>query len=345
MKVLFNTQPIMFQVMGGLQIQMLQTKEHLEKLGVNVKLFDPFHDKLEDFDILHTFGSYSYETVPITKTAKEKGIPIVISPVNWVFSFWGRLINFGTKLVSVFRNSYVTSLMNPAKYLFAVADIILPNSELEAEHLIRQFNIDRKKMFAVPNGVERRFLHGDPNMFIRRYDIKDFVLFVGVISKGRKNVLRLIKAMNNTDIPLVIIGTPMPSGSHYYNICKKGANDNIHFLGHIDHDSEVLASAYSAAKVFALPSWAETPGIATLEAGLAGCNIVITNRGSTTEYFKNFATYCNPGSVKSIRNAIIEAYNRERSEELRNHILENYTWDIVAKKTLEAYELIVHKSH
>jgi len=128
-------------------------------------------------------------------------------------------------------------------------------------------------------------------------------------------------------------------------MCTKEAKDNIHFIGHIAHDSEVLASAYSAARVFVLPSWAETPGLATLEAGLAGCNIVITNRGSTTEYFKNFATYCNPSSVKSIRNAIIEAYNREKNEELRNHILQNYTWDIVAKKTLEAYELIVHKSH
>jgi glycosyltransferase involved in cell wall biosynthesis len=146
--------------------------------------------------------------------------------------------------------------------------------------------------------------------------------------------------MNDTDIPLVIIGAPLPGQSYYYEICKKEAGNNIHFLGHFDHDSELLASAYSAARVFALPSWAETPGISALEAGLAGCNVVITNRGSTTEYFKNFATYCNPGSVRSIRNAIIEAYNRERSEELRNHILANYTWDIVAQKTLDAYELI-----
>lgn len=344
MKVLFNTQSIGFQIMGGLEIQMLQTKKHLEKLGVNVKLFDPFHDKLEDFDIFHTFGSYSYEIVPITKMAKEKGIPVVISPVYWLSPFWERLIKFRTVLVSIFRNSYVTSLMNPPKFLFSLADIILPNSELESEHLIHQFNIDRKKMFVVPNGVERRFLHSDPNIFIRRYGIKDFVLFVGRIEEGRKNVLRLIKAMNNTDIPLVIIGTPMSSTSSYYDMCKKEAHDNIHFLGHIDHDSELLVSAYSAAIVFVLPSWAETPGLAALEAGLAGCNIVITNRGSTTEYFRNLAIYCNPGSVKSIRNAIIEAYNREKSEDLKNYILENYTWDIVAKKTLDTYELIVNKS-
>lgn len=335
--------------MGGLQIQMLRTKEHLEKLGVSVKLFDPFHDKLEDFDIFHNFGSYEYEIVPITTMAKGKNIPIAISPVYWVSSFRGKLINLGTKLLGIFRNSCITSLttlVNPPKYLFSLADIILPNSKLEAEHLIHHFNIDRKKMFVVHNGVERRFLHGDPNIFIQRYGIEDFVLFVGRIGDERKNVLGLIKAMNNTDIPLVIIGAPTTTTeNYYYNIYKEEAHDNIHFLGHIDHDSELLTSAYSAAKVFALPSWAETPGLATLEAGLAGCNIVITNRGSTTEYFKNFATYCHPNSVKSIRNAIVETYNKEKSEELRNHILDSYTWEVVAKKTVEAYELIVNKLH
>jgi glycosyltransferase involved in cell wall biosynthesis len=338
MKVLFNTQSIGFQMMGGLEVQMLQTKKHLEKLGVNVKLFDPFHDKLEDFDILHIFGSYSYETVPITKMAKEKNIPITISSVYWISSR-KKLIDFGTKLLSIFSENY--ALINPPKYLFSLANIILPNSRLEAELLIKQFNIDRKKIFVVPNGVERRFLHGDPDIFIQKYGIEDFVLFVGHIEE-RKNVLRLIKAMNDIEVPLVIIGTPMSAQRYYYNICKKEANDNIHFLGGINHDSELLSSAYSAAKVFALPSWAETPGIATLEAGLAGCNIVITNRGSTTEYFKNFATYCNI-DVKSIRNAIIEAYSREKSEELINHILDNYTWDVVAKKTLAAYDLIVKR--
>ena len=339
-KVLFNTQSIGFQMMGGLEVQMLQTKKHLEKLGVNVKLFDPFHDKLDDFDILHTFGSYSYETVPITKMAKEKNMPIAISSVYWISSFRRKLINFGSKFLSIISERY--GLINPSKYLFSLADIILPNSKLEAELLFHQFNIDRNKLFIVPNGVERRFLHGDPNIFIQRNGIEDFVLFVGHVEE-RKNVLRLIKAMNGTEIPLVIIGTPMSTQSYYYKICKKEANDNIHFLGNIDHDSELLSSAYSAAKVFALPSWAETPGIATLEAGMAGCNVVITNRGSTSEYFKNLVTYCNPADIKSIRNAIIEAYNRDKSKKLINHILDNYTWDIVAKKTLVAYDLIVKR--
>jgi len=43
----------------------------------------------------------------------------------------------------------------------------------------------------------------------------------------------------------------------------------------------MLASAYAACDVFVLPSMFETPGIAALEAGLAGAKIVITKYGGT----------------------------------------------------------------
>ena len=44
------------------------------------------------------------------------------------------------------------------------------------------------------------------------------------------------------------------------------------WLGRLDHHDPLLASAYAAARVFALPSWFETPGLAALEAALAGCS-------------------------------------------------------------------------
>ena len=53
-----------------------------------------------------------------------------------------------------------------------------------------------------------------------------------------------------------------------------------------------LASAYAAARVFALPSWFETPGLAALEAGLAGCAVAITPYGSTRDYFGDLRAVC-----------------------------------------------------
>jgi hypothetical protein len=62
------------------------------------------------------------------------------------------------------------------------------------------------------------------------------------------------------------------------------------------------------------------PSIAALEAALAGCTVVITNRGSTREYFGDRALYCDPQNVASIRVALDPALELERTHELARRI-------------------------
>jgi glycosyltransferase involved in cell wall biosynthesis len=107
--------------------------------------------------------------------------------------------------------------------------------------------------------------------------------------------------------------------------------------------SKELFSAYAAAKVFVLPSLFETPGITALEAGMMWCNLVITKGGSTIEYFRDYALYINPLSVDDIKEKILEAYNKPRDNKLREHILNNYTWEKAAEKTLQAYRLMLNE--
>ena len=81
-KVLYYTDPTSFQVFGGAEIQMLKTKEHLEKTDsrVSVKLFDVFKDKLENYNIFHMFQMRS-NCLSICKLAKARGLKIVLSPI------------------------------------------------------------------------------------------------------------------------------------------------------------------------------------------------------------------------------------------------------------------------
>ncbi len=39
--------------------------------------------------------------------------------------------------------------------------------------------------------VDARFYDADPNLFIKQYGVKDFILYVGHIGWGRKNLLSL----------------------------------------------------------------------------------------------------------------------------------------------------------
>jgi glycosyltransferase involved in cell wall biosynthesis len=106
----------------------------------------------------------------------------------------------------------------------------------------------------------------------------------------------------------------------------------------------LLASAYAACDVFILPSQFETPGIAALEAGLAGAKIVITPVGGTKDYFGDDAVYVEPTSIESIANGIEAALKNKKDDVLRTRIEKEFLWHTVGEKTKHVYEEILGKS-
>jgi glycosyltransferase involved in cell wall biosynthesis len=189
----------------------------------------------------------------------------------------------------------------------------------------------------IPNGVEMRFRDADPAVFVERYGVRDFVLNVGHIGSVRKNVLSLIRALKDIDRPAVIIGKVQRNGYSERCLQEASQNGNITIIEGLANNSPMLESAYAACRAFALPSYFETPGIAALEAGLAGANIVITPYGGTKDYFADQAIYVQPRSVASIAAGIREGMNRPKENALRERIEREYLWQRVAEKTAAAY--------
>jgi glycosyltransferase involved in cell wall biosynthesis len=176
---------------------------------------------------------------------------------------------------------------------------------------------------------------------VNKYKVNNFILSVGHIGPERKNVLRLLQALEQINHPAVIIGRIEDTEAG--RICVKEAkkNSNVILIDSIPNDSDELASAYAASDVFALPSLFETPGIAALEAGLAGSKIVITKYGGTDEYFGKYARYVEPKSVESIVIGITKALKDAKDDLLREYIKNNFLWQNVAGQTLEAYKLVL----
>jgi glycosyltransferase involved in cell wall biosynthesis len=96
--------------------------------------------------------------------------------------------------------------------------------------------------------------------------------------------------------------------------------------------------------VHVLPSWFETTGLSSLEAAAMGCNIVITRKGDTEEYFEDYAFYCAPDSLQSIFEAVEKASSQKYDPELRNKIFSQYTWIQTAEKTKAAYHEIMQRN-
>jgi glycosyltransferase involved in cell wall biosynthesis len=353
MKILFITSITAFQRPSGGEYQALKYKEYLEKKGYLCKFFNSVEDKFDEFDIIHAFG-LSPTIWEALKYLKESGSKskVVLSPIYWPALEYTRKMQktdvfLIKKLVFVFRAISTLKLVDQLLRLidfqysiFKLADLILPNSYTEKEAITKLFRLDPNVVRVLYNGVDEEFAKANPYLFESTYGLSDFVLYVGRI-EPRKNTLNLIKAIKDTNLSLVLIGSSNPIYHDYYVLCQKiamKASDRIKFIPNLSHDSEMLRSAYAASKVFALPSWFETPSLAALEAALAGSTIVITSKGSTKEYFRDLAFYIdNPDSIKEIRDKIIQAYNTPKNSKLRNLILHNFTWNKIIERLLHYY--------
>jgi glycosyltransferase involved in cell wall biosynthesis len=84
----------------------------------------------------------------------------------------------------------------------------------------------------------------------------------------------------------------------------------------------------------------ETTGLSSLEAAVAGCSLVVSPNGDTREYFGDHAEYCDPGDVRSIRAAVLRAYETLPSPELAHAIRTEYTWERAADATYAAYRRV-----
>lgn len=329
-------------VNGGIRIQAVNTIAQIQQLDIEAVLLSPW-EKIEDQkpDLVHIFGA-TVENVGITDSLKAMGIPLVLSPVfysNRGASFIKnalRIEKLGSVLGSGIRSDYSVKAQ-----LCNQADLVLPNTTEEARLIEKGLSIPGTKIQVVPNGVEERFSKADSKLFIEKYDLRDFVLFVGQAGAPRKNVVELLKISSDIDVPVVIIGSFYNDayGVHCRNLAKQ--NKNVHLFESMDHDSDLLASAYAASKVFVLPSLYETPGIAALEAGLAGANIVITKNGGTKDYFESHADYIDPKSSSSLLRGIISALKKENNQLLKNHIINNFTWEKVALQTADHYKALI----
>jgi glycosyltransferase involved in cell wall biosynthesis len=359
-KVVIIARSTLYTVHGGDTIQALQTARVLAMHGiaVDIKLTNEAIN-YSNYNLLHFFNIM--RPADILYHIRKAKIPFVVSTIMLNYSeydkyhrkgFSGLLFRYLSadaieymKAISRWilgkdkMMSIAYALQGQKRSILEIikkARLLLPNSVSEYTRIKELYGCQTNYM-VVPNAV-------DGELFRFNKQVKKDPKLVLCIARieGRKNQLNLIRALNNTNYKLLIIGAPAPNQLSYYQMCRGAAASNIHFINHIPQ--EELIAYYQKAKVHALPSWFETTGLSSLEAAAMGCNLVITDRGDTREYFGNHAVYCSPSSPDSIYAAIEKASSLPSDEKLQAKIATLYTWQLASHHTAEGYKTVISKS-
>ena len=106
--------------------------------------------------------------------------------------------------------------------LYAAVDLLLPNSNVEAQRIARRFKLPLDRLRVVPHGVDPRLAEADPELFRQYAGVRDFVLYVGTIEPNNQQ-LGFLWAMKDIDVPVVILGNVAPQCEWYLDECRRVA--------------------------------------------------------------------------------------------------------------------------
>ncbi len=387
MKVLFQSRIDLYNPRGGDTAQMENTKSAIEKADSTIQIDIKTKIKPEDinnYDIVHLFNlDWIPETYSQAKWAKGHGKKVVLSAIhhsekevikyeenaaydirklyNFIFrsqvlrdvgkNFY-RSMYYPKKFIPTF-SQLISGFRNQQREVLKMSDIVLVQTEKEAEDIKTDFNFSEFKYKKIVNGVDLKvFEDTDTQKFNQliseNFDIdisdKKIILAVGRI-EPRKNQLALIQAFEElqksghlNDFYLVFIGAMTKNSYEYASRFRDKISKNKQIIYIKIQPPEIVASAMHHDGIFVHTSWFETTGLVTLEAAFSGMNVVATGE-RTKEYLKDYAYYCEPDSVESIKNAILSAiFKPKMLENMRNEIKAQYSWENTAKQTIEVYK-------
>ncbi len=216
----------------------------------------------------------------------------------------------------------------------AAADAIICVSESTRDDLLRSYEVDPRRVFAIHSGVSIAAGDGGatPNLPDR------YILFVSTI-EPRKNLRVLLDAFERLkkrgayDGELVVVGR---MGWKSDDLIPRLRSRDVLHLDYLPPNE--LASVYRKAEIFVFPSIYEGFGFPLLEAMASGVPSIAARSSSLPEVGADAALYFDPSNARELEGAIEQLLkDRGLCEELiargKRRVAE-FRWDVTAEQTL-----------
>lgn len=222
------------------------------------------------------------------------------------------------------------------------ADIKICISNWLHDYLCKNYSIQTE---VIPNGVDLDECEkANPSKFINKYNLNNFILFVGNLQAVKNPRLFVELAIQLPRIKFVMIGRNLNKINleKEYNVSVPA---NLILFDEIKHE-EVL-DAISACKVFVMTSKREGIPTVLLEA-MAMCKpVVVPNLSGCKEVVcsNDYGFLYTPNILDDLIDKTKHAIDSKNiGENARKRILEEYNWKIIIRKIDSIYESCAGKS-
>ena len=222
------------------------------------------------------------------------------------------------------------------------ADRIIAISEQTKQDIIQFLKVPESKIDVVYQGCHESFKQDFSETFLNeikeKFSLPDrFLLNVGTIEE-RKNLLSVVKALKETNIPLVVVGKK----TDYWKKIEKEFTKNKVEVKHLENVSMTeLAAIYRLADVFIYPSLFEGFGIPVIEALYSKTPVITSNLSCLPEAGGPDSCYIDPYNIGDIRAKILFLWNNEsernRRAEKGFEFVQKFNDDKIASDLMKVY--------
>ncbi len=296
--------------------------------------------KTKRYDIIHDIQSLGWATVPM----KGYGIPIVTT-VHHPLTKDREADLMGNRGL---WDKTTTVLFYPLvmqSFVIRRLDRVITSFREGIDELQKAFGVKRERVSVVYNGM-------DVDMFQNTGEQREenALLFVGNTEDSKKGLVYLFEAMTMLpeNITLTIVDDGPPKKMTAADMIKKyNLGHRVKFTGKLSYDA--LVSMYSRKTILVMSSLFEGFGLPAVEAMSCKTPVVVTTSGSLKEVVSpDCGVLVPPKDPAALKDGILKLLGdkklRERmGENGRKWAVENFSWPVAAKNTLEVYKDVVRE--
>lgn len=275
------------------------TKEVLPKSFINKKLSSVWRQKeivkqliADKIDIYHGLSG------ELPRGIDKTNIKTVVTIHDLIFVRYPKLYSYIDRKIH----------FNKFKHAAQIADVVIAISEQTKRDIIQFLGIKPAKIKVLYQGCnnvfKREFTKEEKKTVVQRFNLpKNYILNVGTVEE-RKNVLNLVKAIEDTNQKLVIVGSTKSDYAKKVQqyIKEKNLESKVQFLKNVS--MKELAIIYQMASLFVYPSIFEGFGIPIIEALYSKTPVISSKGGCFSEAGGGGSIYIDPLNVQELKKAI-----------------------------------------